>query len=153
MWHADSQMSLNGSGEGRSVKMDKLDKLFLGYLKKCDPTLKWHRRELSEAVEHLKSIYRNNSQKIFYAAKLSGAMRDRYCISALKDGLGKVLKHYAESIVVARRDRYCMPDGRFSAPFDFLKPSAYVEKLDVNEASVDEFEALEGIGRELAERI
>lgn len=125
------------------------------FITRCDESILWAEAELEQIFAYLKQTYLYNGGRVIEKnAKVDKKAENEFLMKTLIDGIQKVMNYYAQAIDVdIRTEKYYTETRDFEAPFEFLEPSTFVNKMDINSANVEDLIQLNGIGKVYAERI
>jgi competence ComEA-like helix-hairpin-helix protein len=123
------------------------------FIKEWDTTINWTEKELENICSILESISLNNGGRIKYDTELEDEVEQEYIISTINTAFQKVMKQYAGSVKQNGSDYYYIPNNDIEPALDFLSPSKYVEKIDINRSSIKELQSIPDIGPVAAQNI
>lgn len=118
-----------------------------------DDSIDWTQDELDTIRGILGNISLNNGGRVKYDVELDQDAETEYFLYTVNTALQKAMNNYARTIMRDSREYYYVPNEGVSPSLDFLEPSRYVPKLDINRAGPAELEKLPGIGPRTAQRI
>ncbi len=124
------------------------------FITQCEDSISWSDTELNQIYPHLEQICLYNGGKIIGKGKVDEEVKDRFLMKLLRDGIQKVMNHYAQTVDIdIRTEKYYTEKEDLEAPFQFLESSKFVDKIDLNSADAEDLTSLNGIGKTYSERI
>jgi len=136
----------------RAINID--DNTLKSIVYEFDKSISWSDEELHILFSILADISISNGGLINYDVDIDNETEQKYLVRTIKNGIEKVLKNYASSLITESvAETYLTKTSKSKSPFPFLKASEYHEKININTATVEELIKLQGIGKYLAKKI